>query len=126
MNNFIKKAQSIQDKLIDNYHQRKNDKEQCYREFLTTTTRPLPGYRKLLRWRNECFIVAFCCLCEPMLQMMFFYSSMWYELSVVYFRIETIYVFFGAAFILSAFFGVMFDWCIYRRFDGVEKTLIEW
>ena len=116
--NLVEKVQLFQDQFVNKRKQRKNEKEQHYREFLADPGRPLPPFETLVKWRNWCFIIGILFLIEPVIQMFFFWMSC-FDAQIC------LHIYFEMAFFCTWAFGATFDWCIYRRW-GNKKSVIRW
>ena len=135
--NIVHKARALQTKIKVYLEIRKQIKTQRYRRFLQNPSRPLPGYHKLRVWRNTFLLSAVLCLAVPSIQVVFFYNTIWEQPEplkpnqditlgqVLMSFYNTIPVIFGGVFMILGFFGMIMDWCIYRRW-GYGKSIIKW
>ena len=116
---FIDRCRQRQKDIETHWRQRRINKQRQYREFLANPNRDLPDYETLVRCRNILFIVTFCIIAIPSLQIILFYNTLfgnWMEVIP------------QTCFIISWIFGgfaATFDWVIYRRW-GNTRSIIQW
>ena len=135
--NIIHKARLLETQIRVKRENRKQIKAQRYRRFLQNPHRPLPSYQTLRSWRNTFLLSAVLCLAVPSIQVVFFYNTIWEQPEplkpnqditlgqVLMSFYNTIPVIFGGVFMILGFFGMIMDWCIYRRW-GYGKSIIKW
>jgi hypothetical protein len=99
--------------------QRKIDKERRYRAWLENPDRPLPSYERLARWRRwlayGAFISMICCSIEVVF---FFDTCLMGDIGFPF-----IFMFLGWIF---GAFALMFDYGIWRRWDGKKPCFFNW
>jgi len=122
---IIIKADIIQKRYIINRDIKKQVKEQRYRAFLQNPTRPLPGYKSLVKVRTIMVYVCFLCISLPCIQIIFFYNTIITNIGWIFPSLcGTI-----AWFMVN--FAVNIDYVIYKRWGYLDcfpkkQTLINW
>lgn len=119
MPSFIEKERIRIETRRNEKEQRRIDKEARYRAWLENPTRYLPEYEKLAKYRKwlvyGVFISMFCCSIE----VLFLYDTCW----IGDFGFPIIFI--SLAWIFTAF-ALMFDYGIYRRWDGKKPYYFNW
>jgi hypothetical protein len=119
MESFIEKERIRLETKSKAREQRKTDKEARYRAWLEKPTRPLPSYERLAKWRRRLAYASLLSVSGCTIEVFFFY----YTCFIGDYGFPIIFISLGWIF---GMFALMFDYGIYRRWDGKKPYFFKW